>query len=202
MPGIVRITSQRPADECASVVGAMVSSMNHESFYVSGICSVPQLGIYGGWLAHKGSFAADQNVSNAEAQIALLFAGECLGADREIVDLYPQEARRCFRRLNGLFSGVLIDKRLRKMFLFNDRYGMERIYWHEADGEFYLASEAKALLRRLTLVTVTKRENHIHEINAVLTVEAVKRLLFRDSSHNDRKPNRVRLGECNRYSTG
>ena len=35
------------------------------------------------------------------------------------------------------------------MFLFNDRYGIERIDWHEADGEFYFASEAKALLRVL-----------------------------------------------------
>ena len=147
MPGIAGIISQRSAEECESLARAMVSSMNHESFYVSGRCSVPELGIYGGWLAHTDSFAAKQNTSNADSELALLFAGECFGPKRRIVDLYEQEGAGCPRQLNGLFSGILIDKRLRKMFLFNDRYGMERIYLHEADGEFYFATEAKALLR-------------------------------------------------------
>jgi asparagine synthase (glutamine-hydrolysing) len=43
----------------------------------------------------------------------------------------------------------LIDKRKRKIFLFNDRYGLERIYWHKQEDVFYFASEAKALLRVL-----------------------------------------------------
>ena len=33
--------------------------------------------------------------------------------------------------------------------MFNDRYGVERIYWHETADAFYFASEAKALLRVL-----------------------------------------------------
>ncbi len=36
-----------------------------------------------------------------------------------------------------------------KRMLFNDRYGVERIYWHETNDAFYFASEAKALLRSL-----------------------------------------------------
>ncbi len=48
--------------------------------------------------------------------------------------------------MNGLFSGLLIDRRQRRAFLFNDRYGVERIYWHETNSEYYFASEAKALL--------------------------------------------------------
>ena len=51
--------------------------------------------------------------------------------------------------MNGLFSGLLVDQRRKKVFLFNDRYGMERIYWHETVEAFYFASEAKALLRVL-----------------------------------------------------
>ena len=54
-----------------------------------------------------------------------------------------------FAQLNGLFSGLLIDKRRNVAFLFNDRYGMERIYWHENKDLYYFASEAKALLRVL-----------------------------------------------------
>jgi asparagine synthase (glutamine-hydrolysing) len=51
-----------------------------------------------------------------------------------------------FEKLNGLFSGLLIDQRQMKVFLFNDRYGSERIYWHQTNDATYFASEAKALL--------------------------------------------------------
>ena len=58
--------------------------------------------------------------------------------------------RRSFvEKLNGLFSGLLIDKRQGKAFLFNDRYGVERVYWHETKDGIFFASEAKALLRVL-----------------------------------------------------
>ena len=43
----------------------------------------------------------------------------------------------------------MIDRRQGKVILFNDRYAMERIYWHETAEGFYFASEAKALLRIL-----------------------------------------------------
>jgi asparagine synthase (glutamine-hydrolysing) len=166
MPGIVGIISGRPPAECESLVGTMIACMKHEPFYVTGTHSTPEMGVYAGWSAHKDSFAADQVFFNEQKDIALIFSGECF-ADPQIrsklrqkghrltrnnywlVHLYEEEGDRFFEKLNGLFSGLLIDKRLGKIFLFNDRYGVERIYWHEADGEFYFASEAKALLRVL-----------------------------------------------------
>ena len=66
-----------------------------------------------------------------------------------LVHFYEEHGEKFFAELNGLFSGLLIDRRRRKVFLFNDRYGMERIYWHETPDAFYFASEAKALLRVL-----------------------------------------------------
>jgi asparagine synthase (glutamine-hydrolysing) len=145
----------------------MIGSMRHEGFYVSDCYSVPKLGTYAGWIAHDRSFATSQPFLNERGDIALLFAGECFidpearcaltqnryglakdGADW-LVRLYEEEGNRFFESLNGLFSGLLIDKRLGKVFLFNDRYGVERLYWHQADGEFYFASEAKALLQIL-----------------------------------------------------
>jgi asparagine synthase (glutamine-hydrolysing) len=50
------------------------------------------------------------------------------------------------RLLNGAFSGVILDLREQKIVLFNDRYGLGRIYYHENGEGFYFASEAKALL--------------------------------------------------------
>ena len=167
MPGIVGIISQRSPEECQALVKSMVASMEHEPFYTSGIYAVPEMGFYGGWVAHKDSLATPQPFFNERQDTALLFSGECF-LDREtrqelkrkghelgdaagswLVHLYEEEGEQFFAKLNGLFSGLLIDKRQGKAFLFNDRYGVERIYWHETEDAAYFASEAKALLRIL-----------------------------------------------------
>ena len=145
----------------------MVSSMEHESFYALGIYSVPEMGIYAGWVAHENSFGAGQPFFNERRDVVLLFSGECF-VDPEapasvgqkgrrlgqatgswLVRCYEEEGSQFFEKLNGFFSGLLIDKRRGKAFLFNDRYGVERIYWHETNDATYFASEAKALLRIL-----------------------------------------------------
>jgi asparagine synthase (glutamine-hydrolysing) len=167
MPGIVGIISQKPAVENAHCVQAMVATMRHESFYATGTFTAPELGVVAGWIAHENSFASKQVFQNENQDIALIFAGECF-TDAEtknrlkqnrhtfsetggdwLVHLYEEHGEKFFEKLNGLFSGLLIDQRQRKVFLFNDRYGMERIYWHETPDAFYFASEAKALLRIL-----------------------------------------------------
>ena len=86
-----------------------------------------------------------------ETRTGLRQKGHELGqtAGSWLVHLYEEEGDRFFEKLNGLFSGLLIDKRQAKAFLFNDRYGVERIYWHETKDAIFFASEAKALLRIL-----------------------------------------------------
>jgi asparagine synthase (glutamine-hydrolysing) len=124
--------------------------MGHESWHSSGTLLAPEFSVYGGWVAHPDSVAAarQQNVLGKSDLALLLYAGDFVeGVD--IPQLYDCQGESCFPNLNGLFSGLLIDRQRRKILLFNDRYGLERIYWHEANGEFYFASEAKALLRVL-----------------------------------------------------
>jgi asparagine synthase (glutamine-hydrolysing) len=139
--------------------------MKHKPSYHSGTYSVPEMSIYAGWVAHENSFGAGQPFFNERKDVVLLFSGECfVDADTRIslrrkghgleertgswlVHLYEEEGHRFFEKLNGLFSGLLIDKRQGKAFLFNDRYGVERIYWNETKGAVFFASEAKALLR-------------------------------------------------------
>jgi asparagine synthase (glutamine-hydrolysing) len=48
--------------------------------------------------------------------------------------------------LNGRFHGLLTDVKRQTAVLFNDRYGMHRIYYHESKEAFYFGAEAKALL--------------------------------------------------------
>ena len=54
-----------------------------------------------------------------------------------------------FAKLNGWFAGVVIDLRRNIVILFNDRFGLHRVYYSETDAGFYFASEAKALIKVL-----------------------------------------------------
>jgi asparagine synthase (glutamine-hydrolysing) len=168
MPGIAGIISRKKApEECQRLVASMTQSMMHESFYTSGTHAFDEVGIFAGWVAHAGSMAADQVFWNERHDVALVFAGECFAdaATRTeltrkgheigtasggwLLHLYEETGESFFEGLNGLFSGLLVDLRSKRSFLFNDRYGIERIYWHETEDATYFATEAKALLRVL-----------------------------------------------------
>lgn len=153
----------------------MVNAMEHEGFYTSGLHAMPAQGIYAGWVAHSGSFAADQVFWNEQKSISLILAGECFldsAAQSELmrkghelgkapggwlVHQYEEQGESFFAKLNGLFSGLLIDQQKGCAFLFNDRYGIERLYWCETKEATYFASEAKALLRILPELRVMDR---------------------------------------------
>src|SRR5258705_12863619 len=77
MPGFVGIVSQRPSDECQRLVNEMVESLEHEDFYVSGVRSFPELGIYAGWVAMEGSFSSDEAQTGERDGVSLIFSGEC-----------------------------------------------------------------------------------------------------------------------------
>jgi asparagine synthase (glutamine-hydrolysing) len=169
--------------------------MEHESFYDSGMYSVPEMGIYAGWVTHANSFGAGQPFFNERRDVLLLFSGECFvdpetrtglrkkghelgqAAGSWLVHLYEEESDRFFEKLNGLFSGLLIDKRQGKAFLFNDRYGLERIYFCETREAAYFASEAKALLRVLPETRVFDEEGVAQFLTFGCTLEG--RTLFR-----------------------
>jgi asparagine synthase (glutamine-hydrolysing) len=132
---------------------------------------------------------------NEQRDIALVFSGECflesqtgielrqkghqIGPHKAnwLVHLYEENGEQFFEKLNGLFSGLLIDKRRRKAFLFNDRYGVERIYWHESEDGFYFASEAKALLHALPELRAFDKEGVAQFLTFGCTLE--QRTLFR-----------------------
>ncbi len=166
MPGIVGLISREPAADCERIVRDMVQSMAHERFYVMGTRSFPELGIYAGWVAHADGQAA-QVFQSRNGVVQLILAGECFPDPEDIrclrlaghdvgqqvgdwlLPLYEERGDAFFKRLNGLFSGLLLDRRQRRAFLFNDRYGIERLYWVESRNKVFFASEAKALLRVL-----------------------------------------------------
>lgn len=163
MPGIVGLVTKMPSERAKAEVLRMVQSLRHESFYLTGTWSDEVLGIYVGWVVRKGSFADGMPLHNEVCDRVLIFSGEEFpepGTDIQLkrrghlfagpgpsylVHL-AEESSEFPRELNGRFHGVLVDLENREAKLFNDRYGMHRIYYHEAKDGFYFAAEAKAIL--------------------------------------------------------
>ena len=87
---------------------------------------------------------------NKPRTIGCLISGDVFisSSDPEIhlIHLYEELGLRALERLNGWFSGLLIDLQHRQAILFNDRYGFGRIYVQEGDGRLLFSSRAKSLL--------------------------------------------------------
>jgi asparagine synthase (glutamine-hydrolysing) len=165
MPGIAGIISRQEHLANRAKLDAMVQSMLHEKFYVSGTFINEDLGLSVGWISHAGSFSDCMPIWNEAKNICLIFSGEDFRDRSEIdqlrikghsfdstnasylVHLYEEMGLAFLGRINGWFSGLLVDLREQKAFLFNDRYGLGRICYHEHEGALYFASEAKALLK-------------------------------------------------------
>jgi asparagine synthase (glutamine-hydrolysing) len=141
--------------------------MMHEKFYTSGTYVNERMRLWVGWVCHKDSFSDCLPIWNERKDICLIFLGENAADESEIdhlkakghqcnsedasylVHLYEEIGIRFLEKLNGWFSGVLVDFRDGKSVLFNDRYGLNRIYYHENEDGFYFSSEAKSLLKIL-----------------------------------------------------
>lgn len=135
----------------------MLATMCHEDFYVTGTSVDENLGVYVGWANRKGSFADGMPAQNEAGTVSLFFAGEDFSSAAKgensrhpvgpgyLVRVY-QENSSFPSGLNGRFHGLLVDRERQTALLFNDRYGMERVCYHESEIAFYFAAEAKAIL--------------------------------------------------------
>jgi asparagine synthase (glutamine-hydrolysing) len=141
----------------------MVEPLRHENFYVTGTWTDKALGIYVGWSARKNSFADDMPIRNETGDVTLVFSGEEfpepdtarrlrerghrleLDGPSYLVHVYEEDPSFP-RGLNGRFHGLLTDRARGTAVLFNDRYGMHRLYYHESQDALYFAAEAKAIL--------------------------------------------------------
>jgi asparagine synthase (glutamine-hydrolysing) len=163
MPGIVGLITKLPREKAEAELLQMVESLRHEDFYVTGTWMDENLGIYVGWVARKNSFCDGMPLHNERNDIVLVFSGEefpAPGTARHLKQrghefkvegpfylVHSYEEDLAFPAgLNGRFHGIVTDRRRGRTTLFNDRYGMHRIYYHESRSSFYFAAEAKAIL--------------------------------------------------------
>lgn len=163
MPGLVGIVTRMPRERAEAELLRMVSSLRHEQSYVCGTWMNESLGLYVGWVTRSGPHAEEMPLCNERGDLVLFFSGEDF-REPDVVDhlrkrghSMPAEGPEYLvhlaeedsefpRSLNGRFQGVLIDASKGTVRLFNDRYGMQRVYFHEAGNAFYFAAEAKAIL--------------------------------------------------------
>ena len=163
MPGIAGLITAMPSGVAKLELERMLQALHQEPFYVTGSWVEESLGVYVAWSGHRGSFSDGMPLSNEKGDVVLVFAGEEFpepesaarlkarghGLDSAeasyLVHLYEEDPGfpAC---LNGCFHGLLADRARGTAILMNDRYGMQRLYYHESKDAFYFAVEAKAIL--------------------------------------------------------
>jgi asparagine synthase (glutamine-hydrolysing) len=164
MPGIAGIIRRTPYPGVHQDLRIMVEAMRHGKRYCGNQYVNEDIGLYTGWMGHRGGLADCMPLITRNKNAVLIFQGEnyqesevgarphpeSITKNRDaahLLELYEQMGDDFLDRLNGWFCGLIADLRTSKVTLFNDRYGMSRIYVHEGENEFLFASEAKSILK-------------------------------------------------------
>ncbi len=162
MPKLVGCLTDLPREYAEEKLLRMLGVFRNGN-YSTAMWIEESIGLYIGWGTQKSLYTNEMPLRNNLEDLILFFSGEEF-AEQEIqrrtnkgghqfnvpdpsclVDVYEEDSRFP-AGLNGRFHGVLIDRKRKIAVLFNDRYGMHRMYYHEGDDGFYFAAEAKAIL--------------------------------------------------------
>ncbi len=164
MPGIVGFVTKAPRECVAPRLLSMLEAIRHDSSYRTGIWVDESIGLYVAWAARANSFSDGMPLSNERGDLVLVFSGEEYPDPGVLYQLRTkghmlngkvssylvhllEESHGSPACLNGRFHGVLVDKNSGTATLFNDRYGIHRLYHYESKDAFYFAAEAKAILK-------------------------------------------------------
>jgi len=110
-----------------------------------------------------------QPMQTEDGSVALVFNGEIYNfrelraelqvkgfvfkssSDTEVLlSLYLADGEAFLHRLNGVFAFAIWDQRSESLFLARDALGVKPLYYSAREGQFYFASEIKALMLLLT----------------------------------------------------
>ncbi len=152
MSGLVGLITKMPRHVAEAKLLRMIPTLLHETSSVIGAWCDESLGLYVGWVERGTPDIPGLPIQNERRNLALFISGEVFGEAGDQFEKHSYLIRHaeddsCFpKSLNGLFHGVLADINSEKTILFNDRYGMHRLYYRDAGDAFYFAAEAKAIL--------------------------------------------------------
>ena len=163
MPGMAALITKLPREQAMAELCRMMATLRHEPSYCTGTLIDEAAGVYVGWTLRESDRAAEMPLRGERGDVAMVFSGEEFpqpetlrrlrsrrgegsgGGLQYVVDFYEEDS--AFPAgLNGRFHGLVIDRKRNRILLFNDRYGMHRVYYHEGKDSFYCAAEAKAIL--------------------------------------------------------
>lgn len=67
-------------------------------------------------------------------------------SDTEVIlKLYLIEGVNCINKLRGMFSIIIVDRRIKKIFVIRDRFGIKPLYYMRTSKGFYLSSTIDSL---------------------------------------------------------
>lgn len=162
MPGIVGIITKMPRERVERQLEKMVQTLHHEDFYSTGTWTDETAGVYIGWITRDQSFPGGRPLESEQGDKVLFLSGEEFSG--EGTPFYERKGDEKSNRrgsylvemaekdstfpacLNGRFQGLLVDRRAGSAQLFNDRFGLHRLYYYDAGDAVYFAAEAKAIL--------------------------------------------------------
>jgi asparagine synthase (glutamine-hydrolysing) len=155
----VGIVSPAPSEQCGELLWQMAASCGVPDPAAS-YC-LPGGGMYLAWTGQADqSRRVHWQMADAGA-LALLLAGDVAravggvqteGQSRSaqvalgVLNAYRRDGPQAIARLENGYAGALVDARSETLLLFNDRFGIERVFVHRAGEKLFFASEAKALL--------------------------------------------------------
>lgn len=162
MPGIFGLITRIPREQAEAQLMAMRAASDHGGSFCTDTWIDEPSGLYLGWSTRKNSHCDGMPLYDKSGKSVLVLSGEeysqpqCVVADERRRSLgthqpsylSPQyeNSSKFPNSLNGRFHGVLFDQNRGAIILFNDRYGLHRLYYHESRESFYFAAEAKAIL--------------------------------------------------------
>ncbi len=81
------------------------------------------------------------------SQELLIEKSETMGDPEILAQLYQKDTNLNFlKKINGIFSAVIYDKKYQQVHLITDRYGLQYLYWGIIDNNLIWSSEVKAFL--------------------------------------------------------
>jgi asparagine synthase (glutamine-hydrolysing) len=149
------ITPEYNEKEITQLVCSLISSMEHASWNRKSYFSSFGIGL---GQVNLNQINIHQPFWNKDKSIVIVMAGKVFGNDEKndlkfILNGYEKcnKKNRKFstfvRKLNGVFTFAIYNKKEKKLVLVNDRYGYRPLFYHQDKNKLIFASEVKAILQ-------------------------------------------------------